>query len=471
MANSYYTHSAYPATNSNGSSSAMRAELDAIMAGFALLPTALGLGQQGFSGGRWSNATLVGGSIDNVVIGGSAPVAGTFAALGATGLATLAAGGSFSGTFTALAGAILSAFAITGGSINNTPIGATTASTGTFTLLTVNGATAHNGTMSVSGAFSSTTGMDMGNKSAASSPTLNFRSSGSAPNFDSRIAPSGGTGTDGAGTITYTAAVHAFNTRPSFNGAIPWDSLNVPNPFQTTGGTITGPTSFSSRPVFNGATPWDSANVPYPFQTTGGTITGPTSFSQRPTFNGATPWDSSNFTPANYVAKVGDTINGRLVFTQSGSYGELALQSTDGTRMYLRGRGSGGGFEFVNSAYNAVVGHVDDVGNIYGAGTVYSGSGAAWLATNGDTYGPAWNGYLSSYISTQVSNLQTNINARAAGSATCQYNTGVVEFAQLDGRTTTTVDVGAPYVVCGARAGVSTDINRIWLHGVQLRNQ
>jgi hypothetical protein len=91
MANLWYLHTTYPATNSQGSSSAMRAELDAIMAGFAMLPDPLGAGRQGFSGGRWENATVIGGTLDDVDIGVDSPGLGNFTTLVA---------GSLTGTFT-----------------------------------------------------------------------------------------------------------------------------------------------------------------------------------------------------------------------------------------------------------------------------------------------------------------------------------------------------------------------------------
>ena len=39
MSNSYYNHATYPTPNSPGSSAQLRAELESITAGFALLPT------------------------------------------------------------------------------------------------------------------------------------------------------------------------------------------------------------------------------------------------------------------------------------------------------------------------------------------------------------------------------------------------------------------------------------------------
>jgi trimeric autotransporter adhesin len=61
MANSYYDHGTVPATGATGSSSAMRAEFDAIEAGFDKLPTLSGYGNKGVvvnSGGTALTTTI-----------------------------------------------------------------------------------------------------------------------------------------------------------------------------------------------------------------------------------------------------------------------------------------------------------------------------------------------------------------------------------------------------------------------------
>lgn len=86
MANGYYTHTTYPATNSNGSSSAMRAELDAIMSAFSMLPNPLGSGRQGFEGGAYDTPRITNGTADSLTIGATAqaPASVTTLAVGQT---------------------------------------------------------------------------------------------------------------------------------------------------------------------------------------------------------------------------------------------------------------------------------------------------------------------------------------------------------------------------------------------------
>ena len=439
MANGYYTHSTYPATNSTGSSAAMRAEFDAIMSGLNLLPNPLGLGQQGFSGGSWTNPVISGGSLDNTAIGATAQNSGKFTSLSASGLATLGAGASMTGTFTALAGAVLSAFAITGGSIDNAPIGQTTPAAATFTQLAVNGPAAFNGPIVTTGGFASSAGtMELGSTTLAQTSYIDFHSSGQALDYDARIAGTGGGTTAGQGTLTYTAAAHAFSARPTFAGQTPWDTSNLASPFQTTGGTISGATNFAVRPTFAGQTPWDTGNLPNPFQTTGGTITGATAFSSRPSFNGATPWDTANFNPGSYVA-----------FGQTATYADSALAVRDGA----------------NPANSRMVFHFNG-----------QGGQPTWLwggndGTNMYVYNPS--GFNVSYANSAGSAGSAGsvggVSSPATSGSTCQWNTGIVELASMEGGNT--VDASAAYVVVGARCTVSTDINRVYFRVVQLRNQ
>jgi len=52
--------------------------------------------------------------------------------------------------------------------------------------------------------------VQLGAQSVASTPFIDFRSSGLAPGFDSRIIASGGDGSNENGTLTYRADTHAF---------------------------------------------------------------------------------------------------------------------------------------------------------------------------------------------------------------------------------------------------------------------
>jgi len=146
MTNSYYNHGSYPITGAPGASAALRAELDLVTAGFALLPTLSGN----------ANKALVinaGGSAVTVTTGTLA-LAGNFATTGAFNT-TLVQGATtsltlpvVSGTLATLAGtetlsnktiaaSTLSGTVSGGGNqINNVIIGTSTPLAGTFTTLT-----------------------------------------------------------------------------------------------------------------------------------------------------------------------------------------------------------------------------------------------------------------------------------------------------------------------------------------------
>lgn len=92
MSNSYYNHGSYPAPNAPGSSAQLRAELELITDGFDKLPT--------LSGNAYKVAMI-----------------------------------DSSGA-TLVASSALQSLAITSSTINGTPIGGTTPSTGAFTTVT-----------------------------------------------------------------------------------------------------------------------------------------------------------------------------------------------------------------------------------------------------------------------------------------------------------------------------------------------
>jgi hypothetical protein len=212
----------------------------------------LGLGQQGFLGGFWTGGTLTSpvvqnGSVDGSAIGANVPSSGSFTTLASSGVASLSAGGSFKGTFTSLGGAILTAFLIQGGFIDGAPIGNSTPSSGKFTTLNASGASTFTGTMNANGALNVAGGLsvlsgdlELGSLTSAFNPVLDFHSSGTNIDYDSRITANGGTGVLGAGSLFYFAANHIFDHRPVFAGAFAWDAGNLPHPAQTTGITMSG---------------------------------------------------------------------------------------------------------------------------------------------------------------------------------------------------------------------------------------
>lgn len=240
MSNGYYNHTTYPATNAAGSSASMRSELDAITSGFALLPTPLGSGQQGFSGGNWLSPIIQGqsglGSIDAIPIGNTTPAAGSFTSLGASGTTTLASlvattadinAGTIdatvigattraAGSFTTLAangavtfgsgGALTGTFTggtFSGALIQNTPVGSVTPSTGAFTTLGATGALTLSGGGSIAGTYTG------------------------APTFSGNIVFSGVPNFSGAATAL-TAAAHTNTTQLSTTAFVETEFASPP---------------------------------------------------------------------------------------------------------------------------------------------------------------------------------------------------------------------------------------------------
>jgi hypothetical protein len=159
---------------------------------------------------------------------------------------------------------------------------------------------------------------------------------------------------------------------------------------------------------------------------------------------------------------------GRLNLRQPGFYGEIAMYSSDGTAMFLRGRGSGGGMEWVNNAYNAVPATMDDGGNFSTngqiTGSTIASRGNVWasgaqMSTDGNINGSIWGGWLSTWLA----------NNKATIGAQVQHNSGIIESAQFAAGTAYTIDFGNPWVCEGIRTNQGPTWQ--WLRGVWLRNQ
>ena len=144
MSNPYYTRTGFPTPNAPGSSAAMRNELDLIMTGFDKLPTLTGNAFRVVAVNQFGTAlvatsslqslAITGSTINNTVIGGTTPAAGTFTTILASGNVVLG-----------------SSVTIAGGTINNTPVGNTTPSTGAFTTLSASSGITGNLTGNVTG--------------------------------------------------------------------------------------------------------------------------------------------------------------------------------------------------------------------------------------------------------------------------------------------------------------------------------
>jgi len=118
-------------------------------------------------------------------------------------------------------------------------------------------------------------------------------------------------------------------------------------------------------------------------------------------------WDTSNFDPALYAALSAPAfVNG----IQVTGHANLLNTANVGTDISIGG-----------TAYAAGVlsyGNITANAGLYAGGGCYSGSGVAMFGTDGNSYGPIWGGYLSSWIAANYIaywNLMSQIAAQPIG--------------------------------------------------------
>jgi hypothetical protein len=212
--------------------------------------------------------------------------------------------------------------------------------------------------------------------------------------------------------------------------------------------------------------------------------------------NGNTRTAAAHTVGGSFTVTSGTSVmNGRLTMRTGpgvgGASGEIGLISGDGTGMYLRGRGSAGGMQWVNNAYNNIVADMDDTGylranvdsaNVLRAGAAtggtrmvfnWSGQGGqpSWLWGGNDgvnmyVYNPS--GFSVNYAASAGS--VGGVSSPATAGSQVPWNSGITELASAMGGNNT-VDTGSPWVAEGLRVTTGTDINRIYFHCIWLRNQ
>ena len=465
MSNNYYTHTTYPAANSQGASSGMRGELDAIMAGFDLLPPPLGVGLQGFLGGTWNNPVITNGTMDGTVIGGSSAVDATFADVLVGGLATLAGGASVAGTLAGQAGAILSNFAIGSSLIDGTPIGLTVPSSVAATTLAASGVTSLTGNlnMAAGAAINNLAGqVELGNPAAVGTPYVDFHSGGASSSYDARIIASGGGATDGQGALALKANAIVMDVRPSW-GATPWDSTNLPNPYQSTGGVVTGDVSISAASAIsnnirflgngaqlgsirgNAANGIEFVNAAYSLVnftiSDAGKITSRAGaqFGARPSWQGFTPWDNNNLTALSQLSNNLGFINSGATVANSNAVsgiGPWTYSNAGGSPAYVWGTNGSANFNYLYATNGLSVGFAAQAGTVGGVATpVNSFSNSIGMGWNTSTSPPHINitvdGTLQAFIVANVSDARLKQNvAPTAEDSLAQIS--AIDFTQFD---------------------------------------
>ncbi|MGF6839910.1 hypothetical protein QF001_003777 [Paraburkholderia youngii] len=137
-----------------------------------------------------------------------------------------------------------------------------------------------------------------------------------------------------------------------------------------------------------------------------------------------------------------------------GPAGEIQLFSNDNTRCIMRGRVSGGGMDWVNDAYNAIIMQMDN------GGSLSWGLTGAQLLNNGNLFMQFRNGWLSDVLyAHDVAAGQ--IGGKATANVYAQHGWDFAEFASVEGGNNV-VDISNPWYVMGLRITTSYDINRIY---------
>ena len=237
--------------------------------------------------------------------------------------------------------------------------------------------------------------------------------------------------------IDYVSGKFIFCSRPSFDGATPWDTGNLPNPLTTNGGALIANGGFTFGVGYGRGALTVSSN---------GTDSIGGAFSE---WNGSRTPALQIDCPSNVSAYMG------IRWTQWGMRHLAAIDcyagGSDATVPYIS--------MHVGGRYNAFT--FNGNGDLEAQGAIRAGNGGGILAGNGNVY-MSWAGqWLSEYL--------TNLNnGKAATGASCQWNSGIVEFGAVPtGERAGVADLPAPYVLVGLRNAFYL----LYLRAVHLRNQ
>ncbi|WP_103852066.1 hypothetical protein [Burkholderia pseudomallei] len=374
-----------------------------------------------------------------------------------------------------------------------------------------------NGDAKIGGMVYADESLEIGSATKPSTPFVDFHTTGTAKDFDARIIAQGGTsaGVNDA-DMNYLAGSHWFKVgndtklQISRSGRVLVNSApdDGASAFQVAGdakasGAVSAGGSVNATEVVNVT---GSGQVGMMLKNTAGNSTykayvGPGGFFNIGQIDPTTGTNkASNITISSDGAQVnitgntwgvagyqGVNIGSPVSFQQRiylaandpkiGGFGEVAFKrSGDETYFYMRGWGAtnNAGIEFVNAAYSAVVGHIDNGGNAWFAGNCHS---QTITADNNITIGKAviyGDGNMTlPFRGNQA--LSDALNSKADRGAQVHYNSGQTEWGYIgvDGSNNISfqMDFGDPWVVNGLRAAISYGmITAIWPRAVWLRN-
>lgn len=241
------------------------------------------------------------------------------------------------------------------------------------------------------------------------------------------------------------------------------------SPFQVD--FVSGKLVFASRPVFDGATPYDTKNLVNPLTAEGGALSANKGLAFGVGYGRSALVVSSNGTdsigggfvdwnrtrtpalqvdcPSNQAAYMG------IRWTQ---WGQRHLAAIDA---YAGGSDATTPFVSIHVGGKTNAFTFNGLGDMVAQGAVYAGNGGGILGTDGNLY-MAWAGqWLSQYLTSLN-------NGKAAVGASCQWNSGIVEFGAVPtGERSGIADLPAPYVLVGLRNAFYL----LYLRAVHLRNQ
>jgi len=254
-------------------------------------------------------------------------------------------------------------------------------------------------------------------------------------------------------SISYTTGQFLFTVRPNFNGAVPWDTGNLPNPLTTDGGGLA-----ANRALYFGVGYGRSAlvvssngtdSIGGAFVDWNGTRT-PALQVDCPSNSGAymgirwTQWGQRHLAAIDAYAGGSDGSIPSINFhigkrTRAWTFDENDILRWDGNAVWGRWN-----FDPATKA---------NVSDVYTKAVV-----DAALNAKAD----------SARAEAIYTDLYRQVGSRAAGGAVCQWNTGITEFGAVStGESAGYADLPAPYVLVGLR-------NTFYMHylrAVQLRNQ